>query len=96
MQIFKLLRSELFCCCKFARRHKSTLCPEYFVTRTKYVFYLLFTVPSSSPEDIRCAPLTSTSLQVSWQPPHENYQNGLLQGYKINFEPIVDYTGTYF
>ncbi|XP_070509604.1 cell adhesion molecule Dscam2 isoform X3 [Chironomus tepperi] len=49
-------------------------------------------VPSSSPEDIRCAPLTSTSLQVSWQPPHENYQNGLLQGYKINFEPIVDYT----
>lgn len=53
-------------------------------------------MPSSPPEDIRCAPLTSTSLQVSWQPPHENFQNGLLQGYKINFEPIVDYTGILF
>lgn len=43
-----------------------------------------------SPEDLRCAALTSTSLQVSWQPPPLNYQNGLLQGYKVSFEPMVD------
>lgn len=42
------------------------------------------------PEDLRCAALTSTSLQVSWQPPPVNYQNGLVQGYKISFEPMAD------
>lgn len=43
-----------------------------------------------APDDLRCAALTSTSLQVSWQPPLVNHQNGLLQGYKISFEPISD------
>lgn len=42
------------------------------------------------PDDLRCAALTSTSLQVSWQPPPVNHQNGLLQGYKISFEPMAD------
>jgi Fibronectin type III domain len=42
------------------------------------------------PEDLRCAALTSTSLQVSWQPPPVNHQNGLLQGYKVSFEPMAD------
>jgi hypothetical protein len=47
-------------------------------------------VPSASPDDLRCSALTSTSLQVSWQPPPVNLQNGLLQGYKIFFEPIAN------
>lgn len=34
--------------------------------------------------------MTSTSLQVSWQPPVSNHQNGLLQGYKVSFEPVLD------
>jgi hypothetical protein len=42
------------------------------------------------PDDIRCAALTSTSLQISWQPPSINHQNGLMQGYKVSFEPVVD------
>jgi Down syndrome cell adhesion molecule-like protein 1 len=42
------------------------------------------------PDDLRCAALTSTSLQVSWQPPPLNHQNGLLQGYKVSFEPMAD------
>lgn len=46
-----------------------------------------------SPEDIRCSPLTSTSLQISWQPPPENHQNGIIQGYKINYEPFNDLSG---
>ncbi|KAG5678293.1 hypothetical protein PVAND_007980 [Polypedilum vanderplanki] len=49
-------------------------------------------VPSMSPDDIRCAPLTSTSLQVSWQPPPESHKNGILQGYKINYEPIDEFS----
>jgi hypothetical protein len=39
---------------------------------------------------LRCSALTSTSLQVSWQPPSVSLQNGLLQGYKIYFEPIAN------
>ncbi|XP_023168187.2 Down syndrome cell adhesion molecule-like protein Dscam2 isoform X2 [Drosophila hydei] len=47
-------------------------------------------VPSRAPEDVRCAALTSQSLQVSWQPPPIYHTNGLLQGYKLIFEPIID------
>ncbi|XP_058831707.1 cell adhesion molecule Dscam2 isoform X12 [Topomyia yanbarensis] len=43
-------------------------------------------VPSKPPEDIRCAALTSTSIQVSWQPPQAHHTNGLLQGYKVFYE----------
>ncbi|CRL00266.1 CLUMA_CG013539, isoform A [Clunio marinus] len=47
-------------------------------------------VPSKPPNDLRCVALTSTSLQVSWQPPPVNHQNGLLLGYKISSEPMAD------
>ncbi|XP_037723261.1 Down syndrome cell adhesion molecule-like protein Dscam2 isoform X14 [Drosophila subpulchrella] len=47
-------------------------------------------VPSRPPEDVRCAALSSQSLQVSWQPPPIYHTNGLLQGYKLVFEPIID------
>lgn len=47
-------------------------------------------MPSRPPEDVRCAALTSQSLQVSWQPPPIYHTNGLLQGYKLIFEPIID------
>lgn len=43
-----------------------------------------------APEDVRCAPLTSQSLQVSWQPPPTEHCNGLLQGYKLTYEPVLD------
>ncbi|XP_030757648.1 Down syndrome cell adhesion molecule-like protein Dscam2 isoform X3 [Sitophilus oryzae] len=47
-------------------------------------------VPSRPPMDVRCAPLTSQSLQVSWQPPPTEDCNGLLQGYKLTYEPVPD------
>ena len=47
-------------------------------------------VPSLPPENIRCAALTSQSLQISWQPPPTFHTNGLLQGYKVNYEYVVD------
>ncbi|XP_057660096.1 cell adhesion molecule Dscam2 isoform X2 [Diorhabda carinulata] len=49
-------------------------------------------VPSMAPEDVRCAALTSQSLQVSWQPPPTEHCNGLLQGYKLTYEPVLDDT----
>lgn len=45
------------------------------------------------PENVRCAPLTSQSLQISWQPPPAHHTNGLLQGYKVNFEFMSDLIG---
>ncbi|XP_025829144.1 Down syndrome cell adhesion molecule-like protein Dscam2 isoform X2 [Agrilus planipennis] len=47
-------------------------------------------VPSAPPEDVRCAALTSQSLQISWQPPPIEHCNGLLEGYKLTYEPVVD------
>ncbi|KAK9876828.1 hypothetical protein WA026_015065 [Henosepilachna vigintioctopunctata] len=47
-------------------------------------------VPSMAPDDVRCAALTSQSLQVSWQPPPTEHCNGLLQGYKLTYEPVLD------
>lgn len=38
---------------------------------------------------MRCAALTSQSLQVSWQPPPNTHSNGIIQGYKLNYEPIL-------
>ncbi|XP_044271118.1 Down syndrome cell adhesion molecule-like protein Dscam2 isoform X3 [Tribolium madens] len=47
-------------------------------------------VPDMPPEDVRCAALTSQSLQISWQPPPTEHCNGLLQGYKLTYEPVLD------
>lgn len=41
------------------------------------------------PDDVRCAALTSQSLQVSWQPPPNAHSNGIIQGYKLSYEPIL-------
>lgn len=48
-------------------------------------------VPGQPPEDVRCASLTSESLQISWQPPQSQFMNGLLQGYKLFFEPVSEH-----
>lgn len=57
-------------------------------------YHVLFVVPSRAPEDVRCAALTSQSLQISWQPPPDHHSNGLLQGYKLNFELVIDSMGS--
>lgn len=49
-----------------------------------------FSVPSMPPEDVRCAALSSQSLQITWQPPPTEHCNGLLQGYKLTYEPVMD------
>ncbi|XP_031783300.1 Down syndrome cell adhesion molecule-like protein Dscam2 isoform X4 [Nasonia vitripennis] len=43
-------------------------------------------VPSSPPQDVRCTPLTSQSLQVTWDPPPNSSLNGILKGYKVMYE----------
>lgn len=68
---------------------------RFFSFNQSYLFRFLFsiTVPSVPPENIRCAPLTSQSLQISWHQPLSEYTNGLLQGYKIHYEHVADTVG---
>ncbi|XP_070509703.1 cell adhesion molecule Dscam1 isoform X3 [Chironomus tepperi] len=48
-------------------------------------------VPSSAPENPKCDVLSSTSIYVTWSPPHVESQNGKIRGYKIIFVPSEDY-----
>ena len=42
------------------------------------------------PEEIKCSSLSSQSIQISWQPPPTPQCNGLLQGYKLTYEPVIE------
>ncbi|KAM8890469.1 receptor-type tyrosine-protein phosphatase S isoform 15-T15 [Synchiropus picturatus] len=42
--------------------------------------------PSAPPQEIKCSSASSTSLLVSWQPPPETAQNGVLVGYRVHYQ----------
>ncbi|XP_051877097.1 protein sidekick-1 [Pristis pectinata] len=42
-------------------------------------------VPTRCPQDVRIRPLTATQLEVAWDPPPAEAQNGKIQGYKIHY-----------
>ncbi|GLH14154.1 Down syndrome cell adhesion molecule-like protein Dscam2 [Gryllus bimaculatus] len=46
-------------------------------------------VPEAPPRDVRCSALSSESVQVSWQPPPEPLVHGVIQGYRLIYEPIL-------
>lgn len=46
------------------------------------------TVPSEPPRDIVGTAVDSTSLRVTWNPPSEENQNGVLIAYKISYTKI--------
>jgi hypothetical protein len=48
------------------------------------------TVPSAPPLDIRCDSRNSQGLSVSWQPPPHYGQNGIIQGYKVQYENMKE------
>ncbi|CAG2054395.1 unnamed protein product [Timema podura] len=54
----------------------------------QYTVSWLSAIPDSSPRDVRCAPLSPESLQVSWQPPPETLVHGVIQGYRLLYEPV--------
>ncbi|XP_031422173.1 protein sidekick-1 isoform X2 [Clupea harengus] len=41
--------------------------------------------PSVAPQNIRVSPLSSSQLEVLWEPPPVETQNGIIQGYKIHY-----------
>ncbi|XP_069762286.1 protein sidekick-1 isoform X2 [Narcine bancroftii] len=42
-------------------------------------------VPTRGPQDVRVRPLTATQLEIGWDPPPAEAQNGKIQGYKIYY-----------
>ncbi|XP_023037037.2 Down syndrome cell adhesion molecule-like protein Dscam2 [Drosophila willistoni] len=44
--------------------------------------------PTAHPTDITCLALTSQNIQVSWQSPPKELCHGIVQGYKILYEPV--------
>lgn len=45
-------------------------------------------VPTRGPQDVKIKPLTATQLEVAWNPPPSEAQNGKIQGYKVNINSM--------
>lgn len=43
----------------------------------------------SAPTSCSCIALTSQNIQVTWQPPEKEHEHGIIQGYKVLYEPGV-------
>ncbi|XP_050422092.1 cell adhesion molecule Dscam2-like [Adelges cooleyi] len=52
-------------------------------------------VPSESPQNIQCSPLTTESLRLSWIPPPVQSHHGTIVGYKINYKKINQKSGSF-
>ncbi|EDW64533.2 uncharacterized protein Dvir_GJ22003 [Drosophila virilis] len=44
-------------------------------------------VPSAPPRSVSCVALTAQNIQISWQSPPKKQCHGIIQGYKILYEP---------
>lgn len=44
-------------------------------------------VPSRAPQKVFCSALTAQNVQINWEAPPEKYTHGIVQGYKIYYEP---------
>lgn len=48
------------------------------------IFHLdFFTVPTAPPQNVAIQSATATQLDVTWEPPPLDSQNGDIQGYKV-------------
>lgn len=39
--------------------------------------------PAMAPQNVEVHPLTASQLEVTWEPPPPESQNGVIQGYKV-------------
>lgn len=52
-------------------------------------------VPSMAPETPKCDVLSSTSIYITWSPPHIDGQNGKIRGYKVSYISYEDLYGKF-
>jgi len=50
-------------------------------------------VPSAPPQDVICTPVSAHDLQVTWNPPDHAHVHGIVQGYKLFYEPVEERYG---
>lgn len=50
----------------------------------------LYIVPSGPPREVMVQAISSTSIQVSWQPPQEEDKNGVIIGYQLTLRSSSD------
>uniref|UniRef100_A0A1B0BQH6 Down syndrome cell adhesion molecule n=1 Tax=Glossina palpalis gambiensis TaxID=67801 RepID=A0A1B0BQH6_9MUSC len=43
--------------------------------------------PSAAPQSVTCIALTAQNIQISWQAPPKENHHGVIQGYKVLYEP---------
>jgi hypothetical protein len=51
------------------------------------VAHTLEDVPSAAPRKLGCNALTSQNIQINWEPPPTKQIHGVIQGYKVFYEP---------
>ena len=52
------------------------------------IIIIMYTAPSSSPQDVQSIIVNSTSIQLTWQPPEHSSQNGIIQHYLIDVTEV--------
>lgn len=63
------------------------------VERAFILYYTIYTIshalaaPSVAPQNIQVNTVSSTQLEVQWEPPPVETQNGIIQGYKVITSP---------
>ncbi|XP_076065783.1 cell adhesion molecule Dscam2-like isoform X4 [Oratosquilla oratoria] len=50
-------------------------------------------VPEAPPQDVSCVALTSTRVEISWNPPPPHLTHGLVTTYTLHYSPLDDHTG---
>uniref|UniRef100_T1JCZ7 Down syndrome cell adhesion molecule-like protein Dscam2 n=1 Tax=Strigamia maritima TaxID=126957 RepID=T1JCZ7_STRMM len=52
-------------------------------------------VPNQAPDNLQCSSISSQSLHVSWTAVGSAAANGILQGYKVVYQPVEEWYGGY-
>ena len=51
---------------------------------------MIITVPSASPQLLRCTATSPSTVDVTWQPPPVSEHNGLIQHYRLQYQAVIN------
>lgn len=69
--------------CMHANFQKSKIFFYYFTCAI--IWYLIYIVPGD-PQEVKAAPINSTTIKVTWKPPLAKDRNGIIRGYHIHVQ----------
>ena len=65
----------------------------HFYPRVTPCFVVDCTVPEAAPREVRCSAESPESLRVHWQPPPDALVHGVIQGYRLLYQPVHEHLG---